>query len=472
MGSSRVVLGAALSNAGVGFFELSSESGLRLDDSFLTVLGYPRSAVGPDAHGFYLSLVNRDDLALVIEDHRRLLGRMVSQCRREFRLRFAHGGDVWIRCTASWECDRVVAAVQSVMELRALAAELEGARAKIEAITNNMPLGLVTFRLDSKDSDELVLEQANAAVRAMAPLDWRVGSPARELFKGASTEDFDKRVAVARGAAPLMETQRNYVDGKMRGAFDTVFFNSGFGEVTGILHDVTEHLRIQDELRRSNEHLEQFACGIAHDLQEPVRMVRAFAELLERELGEVPAKARLYLDFMREGASRMKSLIEDMLEYARLGKAKDPGAIDANAVLTGVLNDYAAAIAGSGAEVHAGQLPTVRCFEVELRQVLSNLVSNALKFRGPAAPRVEIRAIRRGAHEWEFTVEDNGIGLESGEVELAFRLFGRLHGRDQYEGNGIGLAVCKRIIDHIGGSIWIRSKPGQGTCVHFTLRAA
>ena len=367
--------------------------------------------------------------------------------------------------------NHVQGTLYSVEELHKLASEVASERARLQAVIDNMPLGLVSFRFDPAGSGELLLERANTATRAMTDLDWRIGRPARELVPGATAEDFAKREAVARGAQPFTESKRRYADGTIRGAFDTTFFNSGPGEVTGIFHDVTDHVRIEDELRRSNESLEQFAFSIAHDLKEPVRMVLAFSELLQRELGELPKEPARYLHYVREGALRMSSLISDLLAYARLGGSEAPGTADTNAILANVVKDYAITIAETGATVTTGDLPKVRCFEVELRQVFTNLLGNALKFRGASPPKIDVSAVKRGGHSWEFRVTDNGIGMDERHASQAFRLFGRLHDRNKYEGNGIGLAMCKRIIEHNLGKIWISSAPGLGSTVHFTLES-
>lgn len=457
--------------AGVGFFELSADEGFVVDASLLSALGYSDRDVSADAAAFFRSLLQPDDAEQIAADHRQLLAGEIDHCRRELCLRRADGTDVWFRCVANRVQGHVIGMLSCAEEEHALSEAVARERRRLEAVVDNMPLGLVSFRLDPAGTGELLLQLANPAARNMTNLDWRIGRPARELFPGASPEDFVKRAAVALGGPSFTESKRRYVDGIVRGAFDTTFFNSGQGEVSGIFHDVTEHVRIEDELRRSNESLEQFAFSIAHDLKEPVRMVLAFSELLERALGELPSGAVLPLRYVREGALRMSSLIRDLLAYARIGGVQDPGVIDANAVLASVIADFAGMIGDTNAQIIAEDLPTVRCFDVELRQVFTNLLGNAMKFRGASAPKIEVRALKHGDHAWEFRITDNGIGMHERDANEAFRLFGRLHHRNTYEGNGIGLAICKRIVEHNRGSIWISSTLGVGSTVHFTLEA-
>ncbi len=461
---------AALRTAGVGLFEISPSARVRVDDSYLDVLGQPRGEAGAEPTASYLELVHAQDRSTLLEQQRRLLSGAVRQVSLHVRMRHHRGGYLWVHWAAHAFEGRIVGSIQDTSRLRGPHEELARRCGQLEALVEHMPLGVVCFSLDVGGGGELLLQWANPAARRLAPLDWSAGRPARELFPGATEEDFEKRRAVARGGPAFTESKRHYEDGTIRGAFDTTFFNSGPGELTGIFVDVTDQVRTHDELRRSNESLEQFAYGIAHDLREPVRAVGAYSELVEQSLEAPPPQVASHLRLIREGAARMSSLIEDLLGYARVGRARAKDPIDTNAVVSDVLRDFALAIAESGAEIVVGRLPSVVCLPAELRQVLSNLVGNALKFRGASSPRVEIDAARTADGKWEFRITDNGIGIEPDRVQDAFRLFGRLHGRERYPGNGVGLALCKRIIEQNGGQIAIESAPGAGSTVSFTLQ--
>ena len=235
--------------------------------------------------------------------------------------------------------------------------------------------------------------------------------------------------------------------------------------------DITEHKRAEDNLRRSNAELEQFAYVASHDLQEPLRMVASYTGLLEqRYKGKLDAKADKYIHYAVDGAKRMQGLIRDLLDFSRVGSQGKPLAgVASKSVVRSVLEMLAHAIRDANAHVEITTLPTVLADEGQLRQLFQNLIGNALKFRGEAAPLILIQAVRRKTH-WLFSVTDNGIGMDMKYAERVFQMFQRLHSRDKYEGTGIGLAISKRIVERHGGQIWIESALGSGTTFFFTLK--
>jgi signal transduction histidine kinase len=223
-------------------------------------------------------------------------------------------------------------------------------------------------------------------------------------------------------------------------------------------------------LVHSNRELEQFAYVASHDLQEPLRAVNSYTQLLARKYeGNLDAKADKYIGYIIEGATRMQQLINDLLEFSRVGtRAKELKPTACEAVLSQVRDNLMVAIAESNAVVTHEPLPTVMGDETQLIQLLQNLISNAIKFRREEPPRVHVSAVQR-EKEWAFEVRDNGIGMESEYFERIFMIFQRLHSRSEYPGNGIGLANCKKIVDRHGGCIWVESTPGVGTTFHFTI---
>ncbi|GAB3731460.1 sensor histidine kinase [Nocardiopsis nanhaiensis] len=214
-----------------------------------------------------------------------------------------------------------------------------------------------------------------------------------------------------------------------------------------------------EELRRSNLELEQFAYVASHDLQEPLRKVASFCQLLQRRYqGQLDERADSYIDFAVEGAKRMQTLINDLLAFSRVGRTKNFAPVDLNVALDDSLSSLERRLEEAGAEVTGDGLPTVQGDRTLLTQVFFNLVGNAVKFRGEEAPEVNISLARQG-DEWVFCCADNGIGIEPQYAERIFVIFQRLHTREKYTGTGIGLAMCKKIIEFHGGRMWLDTGP-------------
>ena len=225
-----------------------------------------------------------------------------------------------------------------------------------------------------------------------------------------------------------------------------------------------------EALERSNRELEQFAYVASHDLQEPLRMVASYVQLIERRYkGKLDQDADEFIAFAVDGATRMKALINDLLAFSRVGTRGKPFApVDSAELMEKVMKNLGPAIAESGATVTTSALPEVTGDGTQLMQVLQNLVANGIKFRGKTAPEIRVTA---GAEEanWHFTVRDNGIGIAEEFHERIFIIFQRLHGKEKYPGTGIGLAICKKIVERHGGRIWVESEQGEGAAFHFTL---
>ncbi|HUQ60327.1 sensor histidine kinase [Lentzea sp.] len=224
------------------------------------------------------------------------------------------------------------------------------------------------------------------------------------------------------------------------------------------------------ELQRSNSELEQFAYVASHDLQEPLRKVASFCQLLQRRYGgQLDERADQYIGFAVDGAKRMQGLINDLLAFSRVGRlTREQTVIDLNEILRQVLDSFSERIDETGARVVVEELPSVRGEATLLSAVFQNLISNALKFRGPSDPVVAIGAERDG-ETWKFTVHDNGIGIEPEYADRIFVIFQRLHPKDAYPGTGIGLAMCRKIVEYHGGTIWLKTDVDSGTSFEFTL---
>ncbi len=246
---------------------------------------------------------------------------------------------------------------------------------------------------------------------------------------------------------------------------------------TSIIRDVTERKQAQDaltkkaaELAFSNKELEQFAYVASHDLQEPLRMVASYTTLLaKRYKGKLDTDADEFIGFAVDGSKRMQGLIQDLLAYSRVGtRGKDLAPTDCEAVLANSLQVLQFAIQEASATVTHDKLPTVVADETQLGQLFQNLIGNALKYRNSKAPVIHLGA-RRDRESWIFSVHDNGIGIDLQYAERVFVIFQRLHTREEYPGTGIGLAVCKKIVERHGGRIWFDSELGKGSTFYFSI---
>lgn len=266
------------------------------------------------------------------------------------------------------------------------------------------------------------------------------------------------------------------------GEYRWVSWSTNRDDEHGLLYcavaDVTEHrdqaevvVKLLAELERSNTDLAQFAYVASHDLSEPLRMVSSYVQLIaDRYSGQLDADADEFIEFAVDGAARMKALIDDLLAYSRSGVAslvRRP--VDCRALVRAALADLDVAITESGATVSLDDLPTITGDPAQLAQVFQNLLTNALKFVPVGrAPEVRISAERSGP-AWCFKIEDNGIGIDEVHRARIFMMFKRLHGRAEYPGTGIGLALCQKIVSRFGGQIWMEGRPGGGSTFCFTV---
>jgi len=295
--------------------------------------------------------------------------------------------------------------------------------------------------------------------------------PIKRILRGEEFKDYH-----------LVVRRRN-TDWQRTFSFSGVLIRDCRGEpFIGVLtlHDVTSRKQSEDErerliaeLQRSNGELQQFAYVSSHDLQEPIRMVTSYAQLLQKRYqGKLDEKADSYISYMVEAAHRMSSLIDDLLALSRVGRSKSPPApVALEPVVQQALDNMRISIGESGAEVTYGPLPTVPGDEIQLLQLFKNLIGNAVKYRKKdVPPRVHISAVRKG-NQWVFGVHDNGIGIEPQYHERIFVIFQRLHYREDYPGTGIGLSICQKIVENHGGRIWVESTLGEGSTFYFTLPA-
>jgi len=248
----------------------------------------------------------------------------------------------------------------------------------------------------------------------------------------------------------------------------------GFTKVTRDLTEkmlaaetVSQHL---NELQLKNKELEQFVYIASHDLQEPLLTVINFIDLLKSEYGHLhEGDAVTYIDFIEQAAERMRNLVKDLLDYSRIGKVKGTAQVDVNDLLGDITNDIDNLIEASHAQINYQNLPTVKGYATELRQLFQNLIINAIKFAKKGVPPIITITAVPYKLGWKFTVQDNGIGIDPQHTEKIFLIFQRLHTRDEYPGSGIGLANCKKIVVMHNGDIGVESVPGVGSAFKFTI---
>jgi PAS domain S-box-containing protein len=248
--------------------------------------------------------------------------------------------------------------------------------------------------------------------------------------------------------------------------------------VTAAIRNITERKKAEQhlvktvgELKRSNDELEQFAYVASHDLQEPLRMVASYTQLLaQRYKGQLDSDADEFIAYAVDGSTRMQGLIQDLLAYSRAGaNGKELHEVSSGDALKEALTNLRGTIKENRAVVTHGPLPAITTDSMQLVQVFQNLIGNAIKYHSARLPLVHVSAAKNGGGEWIFSVRDNGLGIEPQYFERIFVLFQRLHGREEFKGTGIGLAVCKKMVEQLGGRIWLESQPGEGSTFHFAL---
>ena len=253
-------------------------------------------------------------------------------------------------------------------------------------------------------------------------------------------------------------------DGTLKGGFGTT------QDITEMKQVEKDLQTLMEELKRSNSDLEQFAYAASHDLQEPLRVVAGFVSLLEKKYKEkLDDKAHEYIEYAVDGVKRMQVLIKDLLAYSQVGtKGKTFKPTICSVALEQAIYNLHAAIEESGVEITYDTLPTVLADTSQFSRLFQNLIGNAIKFRGEDRMKIHIAAEQKGS-EWVFSVRDNGIGIDPKFFGRIFVVFQRLHTREEYEGTGIGLAICKKIVERHGGHIWVESEQGKGTTFYFTM---
>jgi len=365
--------------------------------------------------------------------------------------------------------DTVLAGIgRDVSEQKARERELT----KYETIVETIEDGIY---VKDEDGYFTMVNEAYAAMTGYDPQEL-VGEHASLVADEATIEDSRELVSAAASGddEPTMEASLRTKGGgeiPTEGTFATIEADDERKEV-GVIRDITERRERRRKLEESNERLEQFAYAASHDLQEPLRMVSSYLSLVERRYAdELDEDGREFIEFAVDGAERMREMIDALLKYSRVETRGDPfEPVDLEEVYEDAIQDLEVKIVESGAEIEAEPLPDVYGDEGQLRQVLQNLLSNAIEYSEDGPPQVGVDAERDG-DRWIVSVSDEGIGIEPEHADRVFEVFNRLHTREEHEGTGIGLALCRRIAERHGGEIWVESEPGDGSTFYFTVPA-
>jgi PAS domain S-box-containing protein len=352
-----------------------------------------------------------------------------------------------------------------------------------EDILNNIPTDIAVF-----DPDHNYIFINDFAIKDKETREWLIN---KNDFDYSRMKGFDESVAKIRWDKFEESIESNnkteWIDEhkssdkdsiyKLR-IFSPYFENNKLKFVIGYGVDITEskkaELRIQEALnsiKQSNSELEQFAYVASHDLQEPLRMVTSFLSQLEKKYGHtLEDKAKEYIYYAVDGAKRMRQIILDLLEYSRIGKSNDRlSSINLNEIINEIIILHNKQIEELNAEIIYENLPVILGYKTPIRQLFQNIISNGLKYhKNDIKPIINIRVIK-SIKEWEFIISDNGIGIEEQYFSKIFEIFQRLHNKDEYSGTGIGLAITRKIIDNLGGKIWLTSEYGVGSSFHFTI---
>lgn len=393
----------------------------------------------------------------------------------ELEMKRKDGSTVWVASTVNFIRDSSGRPVEMVGVLRDIT-DRKRARELFTALSVSSPVGTYIVsdgkflftnpgfrRLVGYSEDELSKKDP---LDLVAPEDReRVRQAAVKMLKGDSSSSYEYGIVNKAGETRwVMETVNSIQYQERRAAL-------------GNLVDISERKQMEQKLKQtlaelesSNRELEQFAYVASHDLQEPLRMVGSYVQLIaQRYRGKLDPDADDFIAYAVDGANRMQRMIQDLLAYSRVsthGKSFQP--TDCESVFRQVLDVLKLAIEESGAVVTHDPLPAVFADESQMVQLFQNLVGNAIKFRGEASPTIHVSATERG-NEWVFSVRDNGIGIDPKYNERIFVVFQRLHRREEYPGTGIGLAICKKVVERHGGRIWVESEVGKGTTFCFTI---
>ena len=470
--------------AGSGLAHVSLDGRfLRVNPRICEILGYTKD----ELTGMTVKQISHPaDRDLADAPRARVMAGEMDSARLEKRYLRKDGAVVWLAIAIALERDAAGRPLYAISVLD----DITSRKHAEEALRQSEELFRKTFELAASGVAHVSLE--GRLIRVNRRLTEMLGYTEQELI-GRSVKEISyaddrdltdaQRAQIRSGERESMRFEKRYLrkNGDLvwvslgvalvRDAFGTPQYEIAmFDDITERKHAEAALHEAHEELKRSNSELEQFAYVASHDLQEPLRMVSSYTQLLGRRYGEkFDADAKEFMAYIVDGATRMKQLIEDLLAYSRVGThGKEFREVEVEVPVRRAVTNLRSAIEEAGAAVTWDPLPSVMADEMQLTQLFQNLIGNALKFRSASVPRIHVFVAKRDA-DWHFMVRDNGIGIEAQYFERIFMVFQRLHNKAEYPGTGIGLAICKKVVERHGGGIWVESRPGEGSAFHFNL---
>jgi len=481
-------LNVATDAASIGLWRWDIEADVVIADEFLAeAYGMDTAAAeaGASMEAFY-DPIHEDDMQETWAELERALE--TGELNAEFRVRNDDGDVMWV--VARGEVDygpdgepiRMHGAITDITERKRREQALEERERRYRDLFTSMTEGYcVIEKVDATETDPLDFRyvEANPAFKEHAGVDDVVGKTIRDVVPGEPPEWFETYERVVETGEPVRFERELVTQGRALECFAFPVGTEADEQVGVLFTDVTERVERErrleeliDRLETSNERLEQFAYAASHDLQEPLRMVSSYLQLIDSRAGdELSGETEEFLDYAIDGADRMRSMIDGLLQYSRVETRGQPlEAVDLGAIVDDVRADLGVRISATDATVTVEELPRVVGDENQLQQLFQNLLKNAIEYSGDDAPRIHISAERTDSR-WTVSVRDEGIGIDPAYHDQVFEIFHRLHSQDDYPGSGIGLALCERIVERHGGEIWVESTPGEGATFRFTLPA-